>query len=111
MPYFDHELLCQIGGVLKSGVGLNNEEISFYRRRPKQGSQRSSQSRQSRQRAARQPDAYLEAIVEGCRQVGVDDGLLSAETVASLLRAEFGSDRPELGEAIPVVARRLLAGE
>jgi hypothetical protein len=39
MPYFDHELLCQIGNVLKSGVGLiNGEEISFYRSKPKQWS-------------------------------------------------------------------------
>ena len=35
MPYYDHELLCQIGQVLKSGIRLNNEEVAFYRRKSK----------------------------------------------------------------------------
>ena len=111
MPFYDHELLRQIGQVLKSGVGLNNEEISFYRRKPKQGSQRSPHSRQGRQRAAKQPDAYVAAIVEGCRQVGGRDELLNAARITSILSGEFGDDRPELERALPVVARRLLAGE
>jgi DNA-binding transcriptional MerR regulator len=111
MPYFDHELLRQIGQVLKSGVGLNNEEISFYRRKPKQGGQRSPKSRQGRQQATKQPDAYLAAIVEGCRQVGVRDELLDTARITSILSAEFAEGRPELERALPVVARRLLAGE
>ncbi len=111
MPFFDFELLSQIGEVLKSGIGLTGEEISFYRRKPKPGRRGSTRSRQRRQRAANQPDAYVEAVLEGCRQVGVGDDLLSVEAVASLLRTEFGGDRPELQEVIPVIARRLLAGE
>ena len=110
MPYFDHELLCQIGGVLKSGVGLNNEEISFYRRKPKTGSQRSPRSRRGRPAAAKQPDAYVASVIEGCRQVGVSDDRLDASRVIELLVAEFDDERPELQVAIPVIARRLLAG-
>jgi hypothetical protein len=111
MPYYDHDLLCQIGNVLKSGVGLNNEEISFYRRKPKSGRQRTPRSRQDRQRAAKQPDAYVASVVEGCRQVGVSDDRLDASRVSELLAVEFSNDRPELQVAIPVIARRLLAGE
>jgi len=111
MPYFDHELLCKIGQVLKTGVGLNKEEISFYRRKPKQSRQRSPRSRPGRQQAAEQADPYLDAVVEGCRQVGVGDDLLNRAAVTALVAAEFGDGRPELQEAIPVIARKLLAGE
>jgi hypothetical protein len=70
MPYFDHELLCQIGHVLKSGVGLNNEEISFYRRKPKQWSPEVTQVTPGSP-AGSQAARCLCRIVEGCRQVGV----------------------------------------
>ena len=33
MPYYDFDLLTQIGEVLRTGVGLNAEEVSFYRRK------------------------------------------------------------------------------
>ena len=66
---------------------------------------------QGRQQPTAQPDAYVEAVVEGCRQVGVGDDLLSVASVTSMLVAEFGDDRPDLQQAIPVIARRLLAGK
>jgi hypothetical protein len=110
MPYFDHELLCQIGNVLKSGVGLNNEEISFYRRKPKQWSPEVT-SVTSGPPAGSQAARCLCRIVEGCRQVGVSDDRLDAARVTELLAAEFAEDRPELQVAIPVIARRFLAGE
>jgi hypothetical protein len=50
-------------------------------------------------------------VIEGCRQVGVSDDRLDASRVTVLLAAEFADDRPELQVAIPVIARRLLAGE
>ncbi len=108
MPFFDHGLLCQIGQVLKSGVGLTGEEISFYRRKPKQ---RRERPRRTRQREVQPVDSYLVSIIEGCRQVGVDRDHLDPAVVTAALAAEFGRDRPELQEAIPAVARRLLAGE
>jgi hypothetical protein len=111
MPYFDHELLCQIGRRAEVGVGLNNEEISFYRSKPKQWSPEVTRSRQDRQRVDKQPDAYVASVIEGCRQVGVSDDRLDASRVTELLAAEFADDRPELQVAIPVIARRLLAGE
>jgi hypothetical protein len=111
MPYFDHELLCQIGNVLKSGIGLSGEEISFYRRKPKSGRQRAPRSRQDRQRVDKQPDTYVASVIEGCRQVGVSDDRLNASRVTELLVAEFADDRPELQVAIPVIARRILSGE
>ncbi len=108
MPFFDFELLCQIGQVLKSGVGLSGEEIAFYRRRPKH---RRQQPQRSRRSEARSSDSYLELVMEGCRQVGVGDDQLSQERITSILVAEFGDTRPALEQAIPVVARRLFAGE
>ena len=108
MPYFDYDLLCQIGEVLKSGVGLNNEEIAFYRRRPKHGRRQPLRSRRSE---ARSSDSYLDSLIEACRQVGVGDDLLTTAKVKAALNAEFGNDRPALEQAIPVVARRLFAGE
>ncbi len=108
MPFFDHELLCQIGQVLKSGVGLTGEEISFYRRKPKQRRQRPGRTRQ---RETQLIDPYLDSIIEGCRQVGIESDRLDPAAVTAALTAEFGQNRPELQEAIPAVARRLLAGE
>jgi hypothetical protein len=108
MPFFDFELLCQIGEVLKSGVGLNNEEIAFYRRRPKHGRRQPQRSCRSE---ARSSDSYLESVMEGCRQVGVGDDQLSQAKIRSVLTAEFGDTRPALEQAIPVVARRLLGAQ
>lgn len=109
MPFFDHELLCQIGQVLKSGVGLSGEEVSFYQRKPKQSRPRSRQS--PRQRSAREQDAYITSIIEGCRQVGVGDDRLDEARIKAVLTAEFGADRPDLERALSVVARKLLGGE
>ena len=36
MPYYDGELLRVVVDVLRTGVGVNGEEIAFYRRRAKQ---------------------------------------------------------------------------
>jgi len=35
MPFYDYELLRQIADVLRRGVGISGEEVSFYRRKPK----------------------------------------------------------------------------
>lgn len=108
MPYYDHELLCRIGGVLKSGVGVSGEEISFYRRKSKSSRQR---TRRPNRQAPDVQDPYIASMIEGCRQLGVDGDMLDDTRIKVVLSAEFGDDRPELQEAIPVVARKLLAGE
>lgn len=110
MPFYDYELLCKVGEVLKSGVGVSGEEVSFYRRKPKQSRPRSRQSPCGRQRVAREQDAYITSIIEGCRQVGVGDDLLNEARIKAVLTAEFGADRPDLERALPVVARKLLGG-
>ena len=101
MPYLDYDLLCEVGQVLKSGIGVSGEEISFYRRKPK-----ISQASRSRNQATRK-DRYIESILEGCKQLGVDERILDAGKVRSILRDAFGKDRPELHEAIPVVVRKI----
>lgn len=105
MPYFDYALLTRIGQVLKAGVGVNGEEISFYRRKTKQQKQQKPRKRENRQDAT---DAYTESIIEGCKQLGVDVSKLTVSGIKAILSAEFGDERPSLDQAIPTVARRLL---
>ncbi len=109
LPYYDFELLSVIGGVLKGGVGISGEEVSFYRRKPKK-KQANRDRRNGRSRGA-SVDEYLRSLIEGCRQLGVGAELLDASRVAAIVREAFGSDRPELEQALPEVARLLLAGE
>lgn len=108
LPYYDFELLSAIGGILKSGVGISGEEVSFYRRRRKK--KQSSDRRNGRSRGA-SVDEYLRSLIEGCRQLGVGEEVLDASHVAGVVREAFGNDRPELEQALPEVVRLLLAGE
>ena len=68
MPYYDRTLLEQVRDVLRSGVGCNGEEIAFYRRRAKP--QRAL--RRGNSEAAKKPDSFIESVLEGCRQLGVE---------------------------------------
>ncbi len=105
-PFYDYDLLVEIAGVLKAGVGKNSEEIAFYRR------QRRAEPRPRQRRVGSptqaQSDAYLDAVVEGCRQCGIEAAELTPERVAAVLAQEFGTDRPELAVAIPAVVRRIV---
>lgn len=105
MPFYDHSLLLEIAAVLRTGVGKNGEEIAFYRRRP-----RRSEPRRRSQRAGSpaQADAYVEALMEGCRECGVDAAEVTPERVAAALAQEFGPERPDLAVAIPAVVRRIV---
>ena len=106
-PFYDYDLLVEIAEVLKRGVGKNNEEVTFYRRRSRRSSQRTTAAKREQQPAAAD---YVEAIAEGCRQLGITDTALEPTKIAAILAAEFHGERPPLAEAIPVVARRLLDG-
>lgn len=108
MPYFDHDLLVQVGRVLKSGIGVSGEEISFYRRKKKSATKA---RKQQARRKTLNDDAYVDAIIEGCKQLGVDQGHLSPDEINAALQLEFGDSRPALDQAIPAIARRFLAGE
>jgi len=102
MPYFEYNLICQIASVLKSGIGANGEEICFYRRKAKPARQRGSRGRQQNG-----TDEYVESLIEGCRQLGADEGRFTASAIKAALTAEFGDDRPPLNQAMPAVVRRL----
>ena len=106
-PYYDYELLLQVADVLKTGIGRNGQEIAFYRRRPRHSTARRRGSQPQGQPA---PDSYLDAVAEGCRQLGLDGASITRDKLASLLLAEFGQERPPLERAIPAIARRLLEG-
>jgi hypothetical protein len=106
LPYYDFELLSVIGGVLKRGVGISGEEVSFYRRKPK--NRRPRRPRQSSASRAASVDAYIESVAEGCRQLGVGDDHLTPARIRRALLEEYGSDYEHgLEEVIPVLVRRL----
>ena len=68
LPFFDYDLVVQISTILRTGGGLNQEEISFYRRQPKipkNGRKRAGGS--SRQAA----DSFVKQVIEGCKQLGI----------------------------------------
>jgi hypothetical protein len=106
-PYFDYDLLVQIAEVLKRGVGKNNEEVSFYCRKPKRPSQRAAAAKREQPPA----DDYIDAIIEGCRQLGIADAVLAPTKILAILADEFKDERPPLEQAIPTIARRLLDGQ
>ena len=106
--FYDYELLVEIASVLKAGIGRNGEEIAFYRRKPKRPSQRTAAAKREQQPAA---DDYVNAVVEGCRQLGIADADLEPTKISAILAAEFKDERPSLEQAIPVVARRLLEAQ
>ena len=105
MPYYDFELLTQISEVLRTGVGLNAEEISFYRRKEKAPKKRKNRAKGSNHESA---DSFVQQIIEGCKELGVSKDKLNVEAVTQIVAAEFNGEQPELKDVIPVVARRLL---
>ena len=105
MPFYDYELLTQISEVLRSGVGLNQEEISFCSRKERTPQKRKNRAKGSIQQS---PDSFVQQIIEGCKELGVGKDKLDLETVKQIMAAEFDGEQPELKDVIPVVARRLL---
>ena len=105
MPYYDFELLTQISEVLRTGVGLNAEEVSFYRRKEKAPKKRTNKAKGS---IPQSTDSFLKSVIEGCKELGVGKDKLTVEAVKQIMTAEFNGAQPELKDVIPVVARRLL---
>ena len=105
-PYYDYALLCRMADVMTRGVGVNGEEIMFYSRRRKQSPQ--SPPRRSRLSPSGADDHFVRSIIDACLQLGIGKDKLSPAVVASILRQEFGKDHPELRDAVPAVARKIL---
>jgi len=105
MPFFDYGLLVQISTILRTGVGLNAEEVSFYRRKEKTPKKRKHKANGS---IPQSTDSLLKSVIEGCKELGVGKNKLTVEAVKRIMAAEFNGEQPELKDAIPVVARRLL---
>ena len=107
MPYYDFDLLKGIGEVLRTGVGVNQEEISFYRRKSKSPRNRTTKANGRKQTGS----SFIDSVIQGCLQLGIAKNKLDVGTVSSIITEEFGKDQPELREVLPVVARRILAEE
>ena len=105
MPFFDYDLLVQISTILRTGVGQNQEEISFYRRKPKTPKKRKNRAKGSTEQSS---SAFIELVIAGCKELGLRKETLDPETVRQIVAAEFNGEQPELKDAIPIVARRLL---
>lgn len=106
-PFYDFDLIVEIDGILKSGIGRNGEEMAFYRRKPRHEHRRAGKRQEPRPAA----DEYVAAIAEGLKQLGIADADLAPNRIAALLSAEFQGERPALEQAIPTIARRLLEGQ
>ena len=106
-PFYDFELLNQIGEVLRTGVGVNREEISFYRRSKSPRNRRTKGN--GRKRTS--DSLFIESVIQGCLQLGIAKDKLDLGTVKKIIAEECGKEQPELREALPVVARRILAEE
>jgi len=98
-PYFDYELLVQIAAALKSGVGHNGEECTFYGQRAKRSLHRSQ---------CRRPDRFIADLRETLAQFGVPQEQLAEPAIRAHLRAAFGRNRPDLATAIAVLARDMI---
>ena len=105
MPFFDYALLMQISTILRTGVGLNAEEVSFYRRKEKTPKKAKHKPKGGGLQSA---ESLLKSVIEGCQELGVCKNKLTVEAVKQIMAAEFNGEQPELRDAIPVVARRLL---
>ena len=83
---------------------MNGEEVMFYRQKRKP-------ARQVAKPATANGDAFINSLIDGLRQLGIDNADLRPGKLASLVAVEFGQNRPPLEQVLPVIARRLLEGQ
>lgn len=108
-PYFDDDLLEVIMTVMKTGIGLNGEEIMFYRRRKKAARcGRTQQSDGSRRGAA--VDPYITQLKKALSQVGVPDDRLKPAAIQAHLAVVFGDQRPPVEVVLRDLAKQLMDG-
>ena len=100
-PFYDYELLSQIAQVIRTGIGENGEEVTFYRRRRRA---KAGRRRRARTSAA---DPYMDDLVACLLQLGFTKQNLAPEKLNAALAAEFGANRPKLEEAIHAIRRQL----
>ena len=107
-PYFDDNLLKAIAAVVKSGIGLNGEEVLFYRRRAKSG-RRNRTTLSTEPRPSAKSDPYIINLRHMLAQFGIPQDRLKLDAIQSQLVAAFGDKRPDIGEVLRELAKRLLA--
>jgi DNA-binding transcriptional MerR regulator len=108
-PYFDDELLKVIEAVMKSGIGLNGEEVLFYRRRARAGRRSHTARSVGSAMPATKGDPYILGIQNALAQLGVPKDRLELNAIQSQLEAVFGNERPDLETVLRELSKRLLA--
>ncbi len=96
-PYFDGELVDRITEVLRTCIGLNGDEVTFYRRRKKSNNRRTAASRPPA------TDPYLTDLAACLRQLGYTGQAITPAKLNQTLSTLFGSQRPAIEVAISKV--------
>jgi len=92
-PYFDYDLLVCVSKVLRTGIGANGEEVTFYRRRKK-----TNQPIRSRRNEA---DPYLKDLASILTQLGYRTHEITPAKLRASLKAAFGEKSPPVEIAVP----------
>lgn len=105
-PYYDDDLLKVITAVMKSGIGMNGEEVLFYRRRTKTG-RRNRLTRSGKPRPPARSDPYIISLKDALTQFGIPQDRLDPDAIQSHLAATFGDQRPDIGTVLLELVKRL----
>lgn len=106
-PYYDDELLAVIRTVMQSGIGLNGEEVLFYRQRAKaRRHNRSSRSGERKPPVARDP--YILSLKDALTQLGIPKDRLEPDAIQAQLAALYGDQRPEIKKVLHQLAKRMM---
>lgn len=107
-PYFDDELLRVIMAVMESGIGLNGEEVLFYRRRAKTG-RHNRKTLSGKRSPTTGSNPYILGLQDALAQLGISKDRLDPDVIQVQLKAAFGNQWPEPETVLPELAKRLRA--
>lgn len=105
-PYYPAELQAVCIRVRESGEGINGEPVVFYAARSSTPAPKTTRKNGSGSKASR-PDPEMESLLNGLKQLGINDPEPSAveAIVAELYPSGVGTEAPE--SVLTAVFRRL----
>mgnify|MGYP001042949779 CR=1 FL=1 len=98
-PYYDYRMLVTIARVIKTGIGLNREEIMFR--------QRPAHHNKTPSRKASQPDPLITELIAAFRKLGAPEKEIKPKALKARLRVTFGSERPSFDTAFQELLSQL----